>query len=1002
MHILPIFISLALSLHGVAATADNGVFSNAVWIGTNDDDQPLYSPYLTVFTLETDLQLPEGSTEGSIVYGANDLRLMDGNRSYVKVTLRLKGNTASLELWRKGYAPSDDESKPLAVFPVENGIINDANAHGQHHIRISSCYGDTDLYVDGQKVGNVNVNPVGRGGDYIAFPALADVGVAAAEGQQMSVDNFTIVNYRSPRNPICTVGTLDGTWTDTLLTVNPSRNAMPFLRTALPVDRPVEKATLHITARGIYDAYVNGTRVTTSYLSPGCMQYNIHQPYQSLDITSSLRDGRNIIGVQLAEGWWTGAATFSGQCWNYYGDRMSLLCVIEITYTDGTKSVISSSPDTWQYTLQSPVIMGSLYQGEVYDGRREQALASSMMAPSGDVSWKAAAEVPTVGHISHEGWNQVPAPDDYSNLTLIPAQEDGVDSVMTLKAIAVTEPRPGVWVYDMGQNMVGVPSIRMDGLWPGTCVTLRYAEVKYPDLPEYASQKGMIMMENIRAAMATDRYIARGGEEVFSPRYTLHGYRYVEITGIDKPLPLDAVEGVVLSSVGDIQAHYETSDSSVNRLWENIVWSTRGNFVSIPTDCPQRNERLGWAGDISVFSPTATYLTQASSLLSRYLMSMRDVQSSDGRFPDIAPLGGGFGGFLWGSAGIIVPWEMYQQWADTSVLRNSYDAMKRYVKYVEDNYIDKESGLMVQSHGWGDLADWLSPVYEQDDKSLIWEAYLIHDYDIMSEVAKVLGHDEDAMAFGQKASGRRAFFRKIYINPSDGELRKSAFVGEKAGSAVTTPTGYVLALAFNIVEGAARDSLASSLLRILERENSMDNGKTAPPYSLLTGFIGTSWISRALSETGNVAAAYRLLTQHSYPSWLYSVDQGATTIWERLNGYTLEDGFGGNNHMNSFNHYSFGAVGYWMIAHSLGIRRDTAHPGFSHFILSPEADPTGALTYARGWYDSIHGRIESSWRTEGGKVVYTFTVPDGTSATLKLPGRKARELGPGHYVFKVK
>ena len=985
-------------------------WDGARWIGTADEDQSLYSHYLTVFRLKATLTLPEGSSQASIIYGANDSRLLSANNnplgmksprdhSMIKVELALVDDSAELRIFRTGYAPTDRQDKPYVVFRISRQLISRHNAHVPHTLEVASNLGESTFRVDGTNVGEADLNPLGKGGDFIAFPALGDIGVSVPHGQEAVFTDISIWNYRSPYGKITDIPELCGPLNGGTRIINPTRNSLPLLRTAFTVDRPVAHAHLRITARGVYDACMNGRLLTKEYLNPGFTQYNKTHLYRDIDVTEYLRKGTNVLGVQLAEGWWMGAMTYQGQNWNYFGDRLSLLCSLTVDYTDGNKQVIVSRPEEWQYTTASPVREASLFQGEVYDARKADKLAGWDTMSDKGISWKPAMEVPLEGHISKEGWGSAPAPDDYSQWQLIEDDGDRIDSVMTLTAVSLSEPRPGVWVYDMGQNMVGVPLIRFRGLESGTEVNLRFAEVTYPDMPAYWVQRGMVMMENIRAAMAQDRYIARGGDETFSPRLTTHGYRYIEVTGIPRPLPLADVQGIVLSSAGPIRAHYETSDSLVNRLWQNIVWSTRGNFLSIPTDCPQRNERMGWAGDISVYTPTAVYLTDCRPLLHRYLHSMRDGQDPDGRFPDIAPVGGGFGGFLWGSAGITVPWAMYRQWADTLTLQEHYPAMKRYIRYVFKHYMDPDTRLLVQHREWGDLGDWLGPLYEQDDKSLIWEAYLIHDLDLMARVADVLGKTGDAAHYRQMAAERRLFFQQTYIDRSSGKTIASAFLGDRAGTEVDTPTSYVLPLAFHIVDGRLRDSLICHLTRTLHTEQKMDNGQTAPPYSLLTGFIGTGWISPVLSDCGHIADAYRLLLAQDYPSWLYPVCQGATTIWERLNSYTREEGFGGNNRMNSFNHYSFGAVGYWLIAHSLGIRCNEQHPGFSHVILRPEPDPTGHLSFARGYYDSPHGRIESSWERVGKKIIFRFTVPSGITATLILPGAPPRPLPAGRHQF---
>lgn len=620
--------------------------------------------------------------------------------------------------------------------------------------------------------------------------------------------------------------------------------------------------------------------------------------------------------------------------------------------------------------------------------------------------------------------NRMPAVNDYSAMKLTGQYGQTVKKVKELTAISMEEVRPGVYVYDMGQNIAGVPRISLSEQEPGNRITLRFAEVTYPDLPEFRENVGMVMLENIRGALAQDVYIAKGGDEVINPRFTFHGYRFIEITGIDQPLPLEAVKSDVLSSIHELASGYETSNEKVNKLWENITWSTRGNFLSIPTDCPQRNERMGWSGDISVFSRTATYMGDVSRFLRRHLLSMRDTQRGDGRFADVSPVGGGFGGILWGSAGITVAWESYLQYNDLAMLDEHYDAMKAYIDYLIP-YIDPETGILTE----GNLGDWLGPEQGKNDNTLLWEVYFIFDLELMQRIATVLNKKEDAARFEQLRRERKQFFNKTYFN-AEGKTIHSGFrqPGRK-GELIATQTSYIMPLAFDICDPEIKDKVVKNLIHCLENETRQDESTTYPPYSLMTGFIGTAWINRVLSDLGYSGIAYRVLQQRSYPSWLYSVEQGATTIWERLNSYTRDQGFGGNNSMNSFNHYSFGAIGSWMYNHSLGIERDENHPGFKHFILKPEPDPTGEMTWAKGHYNSMYGRIESSWEIKNGACRYSFLVPANTKATLYLQvstadkvsesgkpltssanikitgeanGKVIMELKPGEYFFETR
>jgi alpha-L-rhamnosidase len=562
----------------------------------------------------------------------------------------------------------------------------------------------------------------------------------------------------------------------------------------------------------------------------------------------------------------------------------------------------------------------------------------------------------------------------------------------TLTARSVNEVRNGVYVYDMGQNFVGVPKIIFADGKAGQKIMIRVSEMLYPDLDESGDNVGMIMTENYRAALSQDIYIIKDGYQVFQPLFTSHGYQYIEITGIEEPLPLEAVQGLAISSVEEITANYVTSNDKVNRLWSNIVWSNIDNFLSIPTDCPQRNERMGWSGDLSVFSRTATYVSNSDPFLTRHMLAMRDVQTDAGKFTDVAPIGGGFGGILWGSAGITVPWEVYQQYNDMRLLQDHYEAMADYIDYLATT-ISEETGLSSDSQ----LGDWLGPQNNQLGSAFLATAYHVYDLWIMANVAKILGKHTDADKYWQMYKERKNFFNATFVNKDHknlGLVGGGFFSNASAELKIAdTQTSYAVGLALGAFSDENIPHMAKNLAETVKRTNLDDGGISRPEYSLMTGFIGTAWISKALSDQGHNDLAYRLLQNNKYPSWLYPVDQGATTIWERLNGYTVENGFGGNNSMNSFNHYSFGAVGQWMIAYSLGIQRDK--PGFKHFILQPQPDPDGKMTWAEGYYDSMYGRISSSWNNSNGVLTYKATVPANTTATLYIPAVSEKSITEG-------
>lgn len=1020
-------------------------WDGAQWIGGEDEDLVLYPSYLPVYTIHYTIQLDEesGSTKAGLVYGANDPRLMDKNRnlynlenerdeSFVQVDLDISpiesGGNALLTLYRVGYAPSDKKDVPLSSIEIPSNLLNNENKYDKHRIRLKTMYSQTECYLvdddnEAQLLGTVVVNPLGNSWDYICFPLLCEIGFAVQPSQKAAFSDVEIRNYREPANVLFTerleqadydgvfasylesapghfkidrrAYVIDGADAGFFMSADMQKKSTPLLRTAFTAEKKnVAKARLYITARGIYEAYLNGEKVSDDYFNPGLTQYNKTHLYQTYDVTEYIRSGENVLGVAMAEGWWSGAITYMGYLWNLFGDRQSVLTKLVITYEDGSEEKILSDPNTWSYFDNGPVMYSSFFQGEVYDAQKETLIAK-WSEPGYDASeWTKVVLHQQEKAITHDPRieeGRMPAVNDFSSLKLEGQFGKTVKKVDELTAISMEEVRPGVYVYDMGQNMVGVPKISLNGIQPGTEVRLRFAEVTYPDLPEFADNVGMIMLENIRGALAQDIYIAKGGKETIHPRFTFHGYRFIEITGIDKALPLSAVKGDVLSSIHTFASSYETSNPKVNKLWENITWSTRGNFLSIPTDCPQRNERMGWSGDISVFSRTATYMANVPQFLRRHMLAMRDTQREDGRFADVAPVGGGFGGILWGSAGITVAWESYLQYHDIRLLEEHYDAMVAYIDYLR-SYIDPSTGILTE----GNLGDWLGPEQEKNDNTLLWEAYFIYDLNLMHRMATLLDKKEDASSFLQLYEERKAFFNKTYFEPETGKTIHSGFnQPERKGERIETQTSYIIALAFDICTPELKKRVVQNLLEKITNETMVDAQKTYAPYSLMTGFIGTAWINRVLSDLGHSDKAYRILQQTSYPSWLYSIEQGATTIWERLNSYTEESGFSGNNSMNSFNHYSFGSVGSWMYNYSLGIERDEKYPGFKRFILRPQPDFDGEMTTAKGHYDSMYGRIESSWTLSERYCEYSFSVPANTQATLYLYAESLEDVTEG-------
>lgn len=1020
-------------------------WEGATWIGGTDDDLVFNAHYLSVFKMEYALALDEASrsTKASFIFGANDRRLMDKNRnlfgmqnkinqSYIAFELDIsplnanpKGR-AKLNVYRVGYAPHDQAEEPFESIEISTALINNNNKYHQHDFYIECNFGIFNIYLNGREDANnltfsdepitipflspagLNLNPYGggQGGDYISFPMVGDIGYRVGKNQKAHLSKLRVRHLRLPSNTIFSDFeeglSIEGKEEGTFVVSDPSRNAIPMLRTSFETaDKVVKKARLYVTARGIYEMYINGQRIGNDYFNPGLTQYNRTHMYQTYDVTTSIQQGAsNAIGAWLGEGWWSGNITYRGEHWNYFGDRQSLLAKLVITYVDGSKKVITTNDKDWKYFNEGPIRIGSFFQGEIYDATKETAIAGWTRAAFDDKNWKKAVEVPLQGTSfvgSYMDFLGREIQVEYDDQKIIGQIGENVQIVAIRTAESVREVRPGVFVYDMGQNMVGFPNIRIEDGMKGDTITLRYAEVTYPDLPEYEGNVGMVMMENIRSALTQDLYIRKGGAEVIQPRFTFHGYRFVEITGISEALPLEDVKGLVLSSVHQLSSHYETSNELVNKLWQNISWSMRGNFLSIPTDTPARNERMGWSGDINVFSRASTYLGDVNQFFKRHLQAMRDMQEENGRFTDVAPVGCGFGGVLWGSAGIVVAWEAYQQYGDLKLLRQHYQAMKDYVIFL-DTKIDSSTNLFVE----GPLGDWLSPENGKNDDTQLWTAYHLYDLEIMIKVGTLLGKKEDVAFYRKRYEDRKRFFNETYVDKKShktirtalkmGFLQPTVFDPSIKGKEIDTQASYAIPLAFGLFDDEYKAAIIKHLAATVTRKNTDDDGKLLPEYSLMTGFIGTAVLGQALSENGRSDLAYKLLQQESYPSWLYPVVNGATTIWERLNSYTIENGFGGNNRMNSFNHYAFGAVASWMYNYSLGIQRDPEQAAFKSFLLKPTPDPTGQMTWAKGYYDSMYGRISSEWYLKKDSLIYKTSVPPNTTAMLYLPASSLNEV----------
>jgi alpha-L-rhamnosidase len=705
----------------------------------------------------------------------------------------------------------------------------------------------------------------------------------------------------------------------------------PYLRRVFPLDKPVSRARLYATARGVYELYINGNRVGNDVLAPGWTDYHRRIQYQTYDVTPLLADGPNALGAVLGDGWFAGFVGFDPKHRGaLYGHRPQLLAQLNVEYEDGTTECLATE-GSWRCST-GPILFSDLLMGESYDARREMP---GWAEPGFDDSGWYGVEVEEI-----EGTNLVARPDE------------GIRVTEELETKTVTEPESGRYVFDLGRNMVGWVRLKVEGE-AGTKVTLRHAEALKPD--------GTIYTTNLRSARATDHYMLGGeGEEVYEPRFTFHGFRYVEVTGYPGEPQPDAITGRVVHSATPPSGSFECSSSLVNKLQENIVWGQRGNFLSVPTDCPQRDERLGWMGDAQIFTRTASFNMDVAAFFEKWMTDVQDAQSPEGAFPDVAPLlrGSGlidlrWGAPAWGDAGVIVPWTIYRAYDDTRIVERHYDAMARWMEYLHEANPD----FIRKNRMGNNYGDWLSPKGDHTPKHLLATAYWAYDAKLLAEMAEATGRNEDAREYRVLNERIKASFEEAYVSP-DGRIEGD------------TQTCYLLALHMDLLPENLRSAAAEHLVRTIARED----------WHLSTGFVGVGYLCPVLTEAGYTDVAYRLLNNDTYPSWGYTIKNGATTIWERWDGWTEESGFQSPN-MNSLNHYSLGSVGEWLYRYVAGI--DLGAPGYGRIIIRP--CPGGGLTHARGEYDSVRGRISSSWKIEDDRFVLDVLIPPNTTATVHVP-----------------
>ena len=708
----------------------------------------------------------------------------------------------------------------------------------------------------------------------------------------------------------------------------------PHLRRSFTVTGPVACARLRVTALGLYEARLNGQRVGDAYLSPGWTDYDQRVLYQTYDVTALLREGENVLGAVLGDGWYCGFVGFDAKrAGAHYGAAPELLAQLDVTLADGTTL---SVPSDERWTGRSGAIRhADLLMGEAHDLRLELP------------GWDGAGPAGGAGAAGGTGWRPVRSRplDDR-----VIAADPGVPVRVTqeIAPVAVTRGGDGTLVVDFGQNLTGWLRIAADGP-AGTTVAVRHAEVLGDD--------GGLYTDNLRTARQADSYVLAGGPAVLEPRFTVHGFRYAEISGYPgEPGPGDIVARVAHSDI-PVTGAFSSSQEWLDQLFRNIDWGQRGNFINIPTDCPQRDERLGWLGDAQIFARTACYNRDVAAFFAKWLDDVAEAQLPSGAFTDIAPRLNfpGAGAPAWGDAGVIVPWTSWKMYGDRGVLERHYGAMTAWMEFIErgnpDYLRSRELG-----HSYN---DWLSPHGDQTPHPLLATAYWAYDAALMAEIADATGRPGDARRY-------RELRAKI------GAAFAAEFVDAAGRMASGTQTAYVLGLHLGLVPGPLREAAADHLVAAIE----------AAGWHLTTGFVGVGYLLPALSAAGRTDVAYRLLAQRSFPSWRYMMDQGATTIWERWDGWSAARGFQ-SAWMNSFNHYSLGSVGEWLYRFVLGIDQEPGTAGFGRLVLRPH--PGGPLDRAEGSYQSVRGPVRAGWERGGGRFGYRVEVPANAVARVHVP-----------------
>ncbi|WP_371573231.1 family 78 glycoside hydrolase catalytic domain [Streptomyces sp. NBC_01314] len=822
------------------------------------------------------------------------------------------------------------------------GFTNASLLAGRHTVRYDVVGTTIKTTLDGKLVNTFTDATFSKG--YIGFRTHGCCGERGTvyDAVVTGTDGGTLLDtdFAADQNPFT-----GGEIVDSALVVSgttdalggPAVRPLPLLRKgfATKAGKKVASARVYASALGVYELEINGKPVGDQVLAPGWTNYHKRIQSQTYDVTKLLARGPNAIGASLANGWWAGKV---GLGWSHqYGDAPALVAKLRITYTDGSIQWIATD-GSWK-SADGPYVKADLQDGETYDAR---------LKPSGwsrpgfdDAKWEPAASL------------------EPRTALLVPQSDEPVRRTQVLKARKMTEPTTGTYVYDLGQNMVGVSRLALTGS-AGQTVKIRYAEV--------LNKNGTLYTDNFRTARVTDRYVfAKTGTVTYEPTFTQHGFRYIEITGVSKAPALSDVKGVVWGSDLPSTGALKTSDTMLNQLVSNISWSQRGNFLSIPTDTPARDERLGWTGDISLFAPTANYLVDTRAFLSHWMADVRNSQYANGDLPAVVPTPQGqFGdsGVGWSDVMITVPYSVWRSYDDTRILRENYPAMQKFFQFVRDS---AGADLLEPGRTTFFTNDWLH-LDDPTEQGILGTAYYAENARMMAEIAKALGDDAGASDYSKLSADIRDAFTKAYV-AADGTVKRNS------------QTGYAMALGMDLVSDPA----------LVEKVGEKFVAKLAlTDNHLRTGFIGTPLLLPALSKIGRDDLAYKMLLHKDYPSWGYEVANGATTMWERWNSIMPNGDFGPVD-MNSFNHYAYGAVGDWMFQNIGGL--SAIEPGYKRSRIAPM--PGGNLTKGSGSLATVYGPLSSKWSTRNGTLDLKVSVPVNTVAEVHVPSKTREAVTEG-------